>query len=99
MTVSKVRLDCVFSDPFGKSASAIMEYLIETDPDQVSDEEILNLVDRRVQASNEDILESIRAASSFQTDMSVPISPRIYRADMSVIPTIVTRWRMIRKYF
>lgn len=59
MTVSKVRLDCVFSDPFGKSASAIMEYLIETDPDQVSDEEILNLVDRRVQASNEDILESI----------------------------------------
>lgn len=59
MTVSKVRLDCVFSDPFGKSASAIMEYLVGTDPDQVSDEEILNLVDRRAQASNEDILESI----------------------------------------
>ena len=26
MTISKVRLDSVFSDPFGKSASAIMEY-------------------------------------------------------------------------
>lgn len=59
MTVSKVRLDCVFSDPFGKSASAIMEYLIMTDQDQVSDEQILHLVDLRVQASSEDILESI----------------------------------------
>ncbi len=59
MTVSKVQLDCVFSDPFGKSASAIMEYLVMTDPDQVSDEQILHLVDRRVHASSEDILESI----------------------------------------
>lgn len=59
MTVSKVRLDCVFSNPFGKSASAIMEYLIETDPDQVSDEEILYLVNHGVQALGEDILESI----------------------------------------
>ena len=59
MTVSKVHLDCVFSDPFGKSASAIMEYLIETDTDQVRDEEILHLVDQRIRASSEDILESI----------------------------------------
>lgn len=59
MTVSQVRLDCVFSDPFGKSASAIMEYLVGTDPDQVSDEQILRLVNRRTRASGEDILESI----------------------------------------
>lgn len=59
MTVSKIRLDSVFSDPFGKSASAIMSYLIETDPDQVSDEEILRLVNHCVRASGEDILESI----------------------------------------
>lgn len=60
MTVSKVRLDSVFSDPFGKSASSIMSYLIHTDPDQVCDEEILQRVDPRVKASGEDILESIR---------------------------------------
>lgn len=59
MTVSQVRLDCVLSDPFGKSASAIMKYLIETEPDKVSDEEILQLVDRRVKAPKEDILDSI----------------------------------------
>ena len=59
MTVSKVRLDCVFSDPFGKSASSIMEYLIMTEPEDISDEQILSMVDRRVKASGEDILDSI----------------------------------------
>lgn len=59
MTVSKVRLDSVFSDPFGKSAGSIMSYLIHTDPDQVCDEEILRRVDRRVKASGEKILDSI----------------------------------------
>lgn len=61
MTVSKVRLDSVFSDPFGRSASAIMEYLISTDPDKVSDEAVLGLVNRRsnLKASDEDILDSI----------------------------------------
>ncbi len=59
MTVSKVRLDCVFSDPFGKSASSIMEYLIMTEPEDVSDKQILSMVDRRVKASGEDILDSI----------------------------------------
>lgn len=59
MTVSKVRLDCVFSDPFGKSASSIMEYLIMTEPEDVSDAQILSMVDRRVKVSGEDILDSI----------------------------------------
>ena len=59
MTVSKVRLDCVFSDPFGKSASSIMEYLIMTEPADVSDEQILRLVDWRVKAPGQDILDSI----------------------------------------
>ena len=59
MTVSKIRLDSVFSDPFGKSASAIMSYLIETDPGQVSDEAVLRPVNHCVRASGEDILESI----------------------------------------
>lgn len=59
MTISKVRLDSVFSDPFGKSASRIMSYLIHTEAEQVRDEEILKLVDRRVKASAKDILESI----------------------------------------
>lgn len=59
MTVSKIRLDSVFTDPFGKSASSIMSYLINSEPEQISDEAILKLVDRRVKAPREDILDSI----------------------------------------
>ena len=59
MTISKIRLDSVFTDPFGKSASRIMEYLINTPEDKVQDEKILSLVDRRVKASSEEILDSI----------------------------------------
>lgn len=59
MTISQIRLDNVFSDPFGKSASAIMHYLIYTDPASVSDEEILSLVDPRTKAGHSEILDSI----------------------------------------
>ena len=59
MTISKIRLDSVFSDPFGKSASRIMSYLIRTDEEDVRDEDILSFVDPRVKASSEDILLSI----------------------------------------
>lgn len=59
MTISQLRLDNVFSDPFGKSASAIMNYLIYTDPSSVSDDEILSLVDPRTKADHSEILDSI----------------------------------------
>lgn len=59
MTVSKIRLDSVFSDPFGKSASSIISYLVSSDPEDVRDEDILKLVDSRVKAPREDILDSI----------------------------------------
>ena len=31
MTISRIRLDSVLSDPFGKSASAIMSYLLSSE--------------------------------------------------------------------
>lgn len=75
MTVSQVRLDIVLSDPFGKTASEIMEYLINEDPEKVSDEEILKRVDRRVKRTGEEILESIHGFSF----------PEAQRAKMKVI--------------
>ena len=59
MTVSQVRLDSVLSDPFGKTATEIMQYLLVEDPAKVSDEEILKHIDRRVQKSPKEILDSI----------------------------------------
>lgn len=59
MTISKVRIDSVFTDPFGKSATDIMSYLVSTDPKDVSDAEILSLVRKDCKASAEEVLDSI----------------------------------------
>ena len=59
MTISKVRLDSVFTDPFGKSATDIMSYLVSTDPENVSDDKILSFVRKGCKASSEEILDSI----------------------------------------
>ena len=58
MTISRIRLDSVLSDPFGKSASAIMGYLLSEDsPDE---EKVLSLLDPRVKADPKEILRSVR---------------------------------------
>ncbi len=59
MTVSKVRIDSVFKDPFCKSASKIMSYLLHTPNDKVEDSEILSFVDTHTKASAKEILDSI----------------------------------------
>lgn len=58
MTMSNLRLDCVFSDPFGKSASSIMDYLISSD--SFDEHYCLSLVHPRCKASHLEILDSIR---------------------------------------
>ena len=32
MTISRIRIDCVLTDPFGKTASSIMDYLLSDVP-------------------------------------------------------------------
>ena len=59
MTVSRLRIDSVFKDPFGKSASSIMSYLLLTPGDEVDDSKILSFVDARTKASPQEILDSI----------------------------------------
>ncbi len=57
MTISRIRIDNVLTDPFGKTASKIMEYLLTTQTfDEVA---CLKLIDGRVKANHEDILASI----------------------------------------
>lgn len=58
MTISRIRIDCVLTDPFGKTATNIMNYLLS---DKSFDEvECSKLIDGRVKASHEAILDSIR---------------------------------------
>lgn len=57
LTVGNCKLDMVFSDVFGKSASSIVD-LILSDND-FSDKDILSKINRRCKASNDDILSAV----------------------------------------
>jgi len=58
MTISHIRIDCVFTDPFGKSVSRIMDYLLSDKP--FDEKECLSLIHGSVKASDNEILDSIR---------------------------------------
>ena len=58
MTISRIRIDCVLTDPFGKTASSIMDYLLSDVP--FDETECAKLIHGRVKASNEEIFDGIR---------------------------------------
>lgn len=58
MTISRIRIDCVLKDSFGKTASRIMEYLLSDQP--FNETECTKLIHGNVKASHEEIFDSIR---------------------------------------
>ena len=58
MTISRIRIDCVLSDPFGKTASRIMDYLLSSS--EFNETECAKLIHGTVKASPEEIFNSIR---------------------------------------
>lgn len=57
LTSGNCKLDLVFSDVFGKSASAIVDTIISDEP--YTDEDILSKVNGKCKASSEDILSAV----------------------------------------
>ena len=58
MTISRIRIDCVLTDPFGKTASSIMNYLLSDVP--LDEKECAKLIHGGIKVSNEEIFDSIR---------------------------------------
>ena len=61
LTVGNCKIDMVFSDVFGKSASSIVNLILSNEP--YTSEDILSKVDRRCKASHEDILSAVEGVS------------------------------------
>ena len=57
LTVGNCKIDLVFSDVFGKSASSIINLILSHD--SYSDEEILSKVHKRCKSSKDDILDAV----------------------------------------
>ncbi len=58
MTISRIRIGCVLTDPFGKTASHIMDYLLSGN--EFDEKECAKLIHGTVKASPEEIFDSIR---------------------------------------
>lgn len=70
LTVGNCKVDLVFSDVFGKSASSIINLILSND--SYSDEDILSKIHGRCKASKEDILEA-----AYGTDLNSVQKSRI----------------------
>lgn len=57
MTISRIRIDCVLTDPFGRSATRIMNDLLSDEP--FDETKCRSLIDSRVKASKDEVMDSI----------------------------------------
>lgn len=57
MTISRIRIDCVLADPFGRSATQIMDYLLSGE--RFDEEKCRSLIDRRVKASKDEVMDAV----------------------------------------
>ena len=57
MTISRIRIDCVLTDPFGLSATRIMDYLLSDEP--FDEEKCRSLIDHRVKASKDEVMDTV----------------------------------------
>ncbi len=60
MTVSNIALANILSDPFGKTASEIMTYLLSQSADTIKDDDVKKLIHRKAKDKTDEILESIK---------------------------------------
>lgn len=60
MTVSNIGIASVLSDPFGKTATQIISYLLEHSTDSMDEKAIRRLIQKKAKAKSDDIIEAVR---------------------------------------
>lgn len=69
MTVSNVGIASVLSDPFGKTATEIMSYLLEHTADSIDEKAVRKLIKKGAKAKSDEIIEAIRGCN-IETDQA-----------------------------
>lgn len=86
LTVCNVALDSVVSDIFGKSATSIIDYLLEQSNNSINHEEISSRLFRSLKNKSESVIESIEG---YQMTDSQKHRMRIVRAHMDYITSAI----------
>ena len=88
MTVSNVGIGNVFSDPFGKSATEIMSYLLEHTADTIDDKAVRKLIRKNTKASSDKIFDAI---SGYQIESDLAKKLELARAHLDYLEDMITQ--------
>ena len=88
MTVSNIGIANILSDPFGKTATEIISYLLEHTSDTMDEKAIRNLIKKGAKSKSDDIIEAIKGYS-IETDQAKKLE--LARAHLDYLEKMITQ--------
>ena len=88
MTVSNVGIASVLSDPFGKTATEIMAYLLEHTSDSIDEKAVRKLIKKGAKAKSNEIIEAIRGYN-IETDQAKKLE--LARGHLEYLDDMITQ--------
>lgn len=88
MTVSNVGIASVLTDPFGKTATEIMSYLLEHTAESMDEKAVRKLIRRGAKAKSDEIIEAIKGYS-IETDQAKKLE--LARAHLEYLDNMITQ--------
>ncbi len=88
MTVSNIGIASVLSDPFGKTATSIITYLLSNTSDTIDDEDIRKLIKKRANAKSDEIIEAIKGYH-IETDQQLKLE--LARGHLDYLDALITK--------
>ena len=88
MTVSNIGIANILSDPFGKTATELMSYLLEHTSDTMDEKAIRNLMKKGAKSKSDDIIEAIKGYS-IETDQAKKLE--LARAHLDYLEKMITQ--------
>ena len=88
MTVSNVGIASVLSDPFGRTATEIMSYLLEHTADSMDEKAVRKLIKKGAKAKSDEIIEAIRGYN-IETDQAKKLE--LARGHLEYLDDMITQ--------
>ncbi|MBO5369817.1 MAG: IS110 family transposase, partial [Clostridia bacterium] len=88
MTVSNIGIASILSDPFSKTATQIISYLLENTSETINDKAVRNLIRKRASAKSDEIIEAIKGYN-IETDQAKKLE--LARAHLEYLDNMITQ--------
>ena len=101
MTVSNIGIANIFTDPFGKTATDIMAYLMQNTSDTIEDKAVKKLIRKNVKATSEEIIDAIKGYK-IESDQAKKIElaqNHMEHLDAMITETEVELYARIKPYY